>query len=83
MHRTNKWRIGVAVCEYYMVDVESWSEADAIELAYQKIENIPDDLLMTTTTNVTSIYLNDTDSRGFVPFVAEYIGDNEELEGFL
>jgi hypothetical protein len=65
-----------------MVEVESWSEAEAIELAHQKIENNPNDYFQSTSTNLTSIYINDKESKGFAPFVADY-KQNEDLEYFL
>lgn len=83
MYRTNKWRIGIAVCEYYMVDVESFSEVEAEELAYDKIKNNPNDYVTSTCSITTSIFLNDKESRGFVPFISDYTSGNEEISDFL
>jgi hypothetical protein len=80
MHRTSKWRVGVMICEHYIVDVESWSEAEAIELTYHKIQNNPEDYIMTANQNITSIFINDKESRGFVPFVSDYMSEDNEIE---
>ncbi len=83
MQITNKWRVGVAVCEYYMVEVECWSESDAIALSYQKIEENPDHYLMSCSRNTTSIYINDKESKGFAPFVSDHINEHDDMSDFL
>ncbi len=80
MRKKPSWRIGIARTEFYMIDVEAFSEAEAIELAYLETMMEPDDHITGITKAVTSVFINDKACKGFAPYVHEYFPDKSLSE---
>lgn len=84
MSKLVKFRVGVCESQYYVVDVEAETEERAIEKAFFEVEHFADEHVSGISKSVTSVLINDKESRGFAPYVREYLSnDSEGMGDFL
>lgn len=67
-----KWRIGVTFSSHHVVDVEAESVEKACELAYAECEKDKEYYLRGVSKTITSVYVNDRESREFAAYVPEF-----------
>lgn len=67
-----KWKVGICSLEFFMVDVQAATEEEAVILASEKILQSPGDYLTSSDESITSVFINDSESRGFAPYIPEY-----------
>ena len=82
MAKECKWRVGVSTSEFFVVEVEALTEELAIEKAFFEVDYFPDDHVTGISKAVTSVLINDRESRGFAPYVQEGISEKSEIGDF-
>ena len=72
MHKEAKWRVGITIMSHDMIDVEADSESIAIEKAAHQLGNNYDDFWTSSNEIVTSVMINDRNSRDYSLFVEDF-----------
>lgn len=73
MPKNPKWRVGLTTSYFFMVDVEASSESEAIDKAEEIVDGDPYSFICGSNTGITSVFINDRESKGFFPYVPEYL----------
>lgn len=84
MAKDVKFRVGISKSEYFVVDVNAENEEGAIEKSFFEVGMFPDDYITGISRSVTSVLINDKESKGFAPYVEEFISkNNEDMKDFI
>ena len=77
-----KWRIGLTFSQHFMIEVDALSEEEAKRLALIKIEHEKgwDESLQGYDKTITSVFINDRDSRDYSHFIPDGVDDNIDLD---
>lgn len=71
MSKYPKWRIGVAVSNFHMVEIEAATVGEACESAINAVREDEEYYCTGKCVGVTSCFINDRESREFAHFVPE------------
>jgi len=75
MKKYPKWRIGIAVTQYFTVDLEAVDEEHACLTALTEVHEDPEYWHTGYNEAITGVFINDAQTRGFAEYVPEHTRD--------
>jgi hypothetical protein len=82
MKKLPQWKVGICAINHYMLEVEAIDSMEAEEIAMielkKSVYNKTHELNLTgCSRHISGVFLNDKETRGYVPYVPDYISYNE------
>jgi hypothetical protein len=75
-----KWKVGIAITNYYQVEVSGSSENDAVIKALHQVNEFPDYWHTGSSEAITGLFINDRYARDFSQYVKEEIPNEKEFD---